>query len=277
MKKILLIFFLCNCIFIIPIFPHGDLDKRIIEITKEIKVAPDSAYLYLKRGKLFLQHEDFNKSIKDLKKSKSLGYQTIEQKLLFAKAYKNLGEYEMSIAFCKDILSKNPKNVRAIKLKAQIYFSQSNFYKSALAFENVIRYSNQSLPENYVEASQAWESLNTEEGFKRATSIIYKGINKLGPLMSLYSKLIDLAIKQKHYDSAIETQLQIIKLSPRKETAYYKLSDLYLLNNIPKNALESLNLAKAHFDKLPTRLQNTSFMKELIKNIKFKETQLQNN
>ena len=277
MNKRLLLFLFLSFLIVLQVQAHGDLEKRIIKVTKEIKISPDSAYLYIKRGKLFLQHEDFKKSIVDLNKSSILGYESIEQKLLFAKAHKNLREFERSIAFCEEILSKNRKNVRAIKLRAQIYLSQENFYKSALAFENVIRYSNQSLPENYVDASKAWESLNTEEGFQRATSIIYKGINKLGPLMSLYSRLIDLAVKQKDYNSAIETQYQIIKLSPRKESAYYKLSEFYLLNNNPENALESLNLAKTHFDKLPTRLQNTLFMKSLIENINSKKSQLKLN
>jgi tetratricopeptide (TPR) repeat protein len=277
MKKKLLIFFLCNFIFIGYSFAHGDLDERILKVTKEIKVAPDSAYLYLKRGKLYFQHEAFNNSIADLNTSKTLGYRTTEQTLLFAKSYFGLKTYEKAMTYCNEILSDDPKNVRAIKLIAQTHFEQGNFTRSAYTFEDLINYTNQSFPKNYVDASQAWESLNTKEGFKRATAIINNGIDKLGPLISLYSRLKDLAVKQKHYDSAIETQHQIIKLSPRKETAYYNLSELFLLNNSKEEALESLNLAKTHFNNLPTRLQNTSFMKELIENIKSKESQLKLN
>lgn len=256
---------------------HGDIHKRIIEVTKEIKVSPDSAYLYVKRGKFYFQHKSYKKSIDDLQKSKTLGYQSVEQKLLFAKGYNSLKAYEKALPYCDEILSNNPKNVRAIKVKAQAYLGQGDFYAAALDFENVINYSNKSFPENYIDASHAWELLDNDEGYKKGTIIIHKGIENLGHLISLYSRLIELAVKQGDYNSAIESQLLILNLSPRKETAYYKLSELYCLNGNAKKALEFLNLAKVHFNILPERLQNTAFMKQLIENIKSKETLLINN
>jgi len=277
MKKAVLIFFILNVIFIGKIFSHGDLSKRIIEVSNEIKIAPDSAYLYIKRAKLYFQHEEYNRSIKDLDKSKVLGYDSIDQKLLFAKVNFSLKAFEITLSYCEEILTNDPNNVRAIKLKAQTYLEQSEFHKSALAYEEVIKYSIENFPENYIDASNAWELLNNEIGYQRATAIVHEGIDKLGDLMSLYSRLIELAVHEKDYTSAIETQLNVIKLSPRKESAFYKLSELYLLNDNRDQALVNLNLAKQHFYDLPTRLQNTQFMQELIKNIQTKEALLTRN
>jgi tetratricopeptide (TPR) repeat protein len=275
MKKKLLIFFLCNFIFIGYSFAHGDLHERIVEVTKEIKVAPDSIYLYLKRGKLYYQHESYQKSINDLNTSKNLGYNSVEQKLLFAKAYFKLEDYKTSLSYSDNILFVDPENVHAHKIKAQTLLKLGKFYDSAESFEAVINYATQSFPQNYIDASMAWELLQNDEGNVRANSIIEKGIENLGDLISLYNRLIDLSIKQENYDFAIAKQYRVISLSPRKETAYYKLSELYLLNENPKKALENLNLAKEHYNNLPVRLQSTSFMKELIDNIKSKEAQLQ--
>ncbi len=275
MKKMLLVFFLFNFIFISSIFSHGDIHERIVEVTKAIEVAPDSAYLYFKRGKLYYQHNSFKRSIADLDRSKVLGFVNVEQKLLFGKAYFGLKEYDKSMSFCDEILTDDPKNVRAIKLKARIYFEEGKFTNSALTFEELIQYSSQSFPDNYVDASKAWEALNNKEGFQRATAIINKGITKLGHLVSLYHRLIEMAVLQKDYFSAIDVQIKIIKLSPRKETAYYKLSELYVLNNNSEEAQASLNLAKEHYNNLPVRLQNTLHMKELIENIRSQETQFQ--
>jgi tetratricopeptide (TPR) repeat protein len=277
MKKMLLVFFLFNFIFISRSFAHGDIHERIVEVTKAIEVAPDSAYLYFKRGKLYYQHNSFKRSIADLDRSKVLGYETVEQKLLFGKAYFGLNAYAKAMSFCDELLMYDPKNVRAIKLKARIYFEEGKFTNSALAFEELIQYSNQSFPENYVDASRAWEALDTKEGFHRATVIIIRGIAKLGHLVSLNNRLIEMAVEQKDYASAIDVQIKIIKLSPRKETAYYKLYELYVLNNNPEEAIASLNLAKEHYNQLPVRLQNTLHMKELIENIRSQETQFQRN
>ena len=277
MKKILLIFFLCNCVFIQHSFAHGDLEERILEVTQEIKIAPDSAYLFVKRGKLYYQHEEYKKSVIELEKSKDLGFNTIEQKLLFAKTYFKSEEYKTTLFYSENILSKDSENVHAHKIKAQTLLKLEKFYESAESFEAVINYATQSFPQNYIDASIAWELLNNDKGNLRANSIIEKGIENLGHLISLYNRLIDLLIKQKSYDVAITKQYRVISLSPRKESAYYKLSELYILNNNPKKALENLNLAKEHYNNLPVRLQQTSFMKELIDNIISKETQLQNN
>ncbi len=275
MNKRFLFFLLQSFFIILQVQAHGDLEKRIIKVTKEIQVSSDSAYLYFKRGKLFFQHDEFKKSIKDLNKSKNLGYQTVEQKLLFAKGYFGLKVYKRTLSICEEILIDDSQNVRAVKVKAQTYFVQGNYYESALAYENLIQNTKQAFPENYIDASHAYELVDNEEGMQKATAIIHKGIENLGELISLYNRLIELSIKQCDYNSAIATQQQIINLSPRKESAYYKLSELYSLNNDTKKAIENLNHAKEYYSKLPARLQNTSFMKDLIDNIKSKETLLQ--
>lgn len=274
MKKAIIIFFILNAVFIGQIFSHGDLGERIIAVSNEIKIAPDSAYLYVKRSKLYFQHEEYKRSIKDLDKSKILGYNSIEQKLLFAEVNLNLNAFEITLSYCEEILTNDPKNVRAIKVKAQTYLEQGQFQKSALAFEDVIHYSREKFPENYIDASRAWELLNDNLSYHRATEIVREGINKLGELISLYNRLIELAVKEKDYSAAIETQCIVIKLSPRKESAYYKLSELYLLNDNREKALVNLNLAKQHYNNLPARLQNTLYMNELIENIQSKEALL---
>ena len=274
MKKSLLFFFLFGTFFIPKIVAHGDLHERIVLVTKEIKVTPDSSYLYLKRAKLRYQHESYNKSISDLKKSKLLGYNSVEQKLLFAMDYFKLNDYQSTLLYTENILSQNAQNVHAIKIEAETNLKLENYCESAVSFEKIIEYATQSFPENYIDASTAWELLNTEEGFNQAISIIQKGIEKEGSLITLYNRLIDLAISHNDYNFAILKQLEVIKFSPRKETAYYKLNELYLIINERDKALESLKLAELHYNKLPSRTKNTSFMKDLIKKIISKKNEL---
>ena len=72
---------------------------------------------------------------------------------------------------------------------------------------------------------------------------------------------------------AILQQLEIVNLSPRKEIAYYKLHELYLISNERDKAIESLNLAELHYNKLPSRTKNTPFMKDLYKKIESKKNE----
>ncbi|MCK5369842.1 MAG: hypothetical protein KAQ62_14880 [Cyclobacteriaceae bacterium] len=277
MAKFSLLFLLFSLCFSEYTNAHGDIHERIVKTTKEIKNHPDSAYLYVKRGKLYFQHEDFNKSISDLKTSQKLGYYSNDQQLLFAKAHAKLDNYLNALNYVDVVLKAEQNSVIAIRLKANILYKQHKYKGAALAFERVLQISKETFPENYIEASLAWEMLNTEEGDNNALAIIQKGIDELGNIISLYYRLIELSIHKKDYEAAIKVQNKIIEFSPRKETAYYKLAELQLCNNKKAEALESLTAAKAHFNKLPARIQNTSFMREFMKNINTKETQLNSN
>ena len=105
---------------------HGDLHERILKISEEIKVNPDSAILYFKRGKLFYQHNNFKNSLKDLNKSADLGYFNLEQDFLFAKNYYKLKKYRSSLHFTAKILKVQPNNVNAYKLVGKVYFKRSS-------------------------------------------------------------------------------------------------------------------------------------------------------
>ncbi len=189
--------------FSISLSAHGDLHERILKVSEEIKANPDSAFLYFKRGKLYHHHNDFENSLKDLKRSKKLGLRNNEQSFLFAKNYYNLEKYRSSLHFSNKILKVQPMNVNALKLVGKIYFKRNKFKKSAAAFEKVIVYSKETFPENYLDASKAWYALRTENGIERAQSLLIEGIDELGNNIVLYNKLIANKVDQREYSSAI--------------------------------------------------------------------------
>lgn len=256
---------------------HGDIHERILKISKEIKKDSSNAHLYFKRARLYYQHEDYKNSLKDLNKSSKLGISTLEQDLLYSKTFLKLKDYNNSIHIAERVLKKQPRHVRAIKIMAQNYQEISENERSAIAYQKVIDNSANRLPENYVDASIAWEKLNSDVGYANAKKIIRRGIEDLGDLISLYNRLSEIALNQNDYVEAIKVQKEIIALMPRKEFAYFKLAELHQLNNDNVSALQSLNQSKSSIKKLPQRSQNTSFIKELKTNIKKTEALLHSN
>lgn len=256
---------------------HGDIHKRILKVSDEIVKSPDSAYLYFKRGKLYYQHEQNNKSLQDLKTSENLNHSSVDLQLQFAKTYLKLSMYRNSIAYCTEILQEHPQHVRAYKLLAQNHYQLGSYRESAQNYNKVIEFSKKTLPENYVDASLAWEKLNSKDGFIKAEAIMREGIQTLGKLISLYTRLRELALIQEDYSKAIDVQLEIVGIVQRKEFAYFKLSELYRINNNKSLAIESLENAETAIKKLPQRLQNTSFINDLKSNIKSTEAELLNN
>jgi len=226
-RKIQLI--LLHFIFCGVVLAHGDLDKRIQKVTEEIRLNRDSAGLYFNRARLYFQHEEYLNCLSDLHKAQGLGYDNVLQQLLFAKANYQLKNYVAALWYVEKILSNNSSHVLALKIKARICFDQKEFRKSALAFEEVLDHCIRSFPENYLDASRAWEYLHTQEGQERSIAILESGIQKLGPVPSLYQKLRDLAISYQDFNRALVVQKAIVDHSPRKETAYYQIAKIEIL------------------------------------------------
>ena len=255
-------------------YSHGDLDKRILAVSEEIKKAPDSAQLYFKRGKLYYQHDDYQLSIKDINYSIDLGYLDIEQELLLSKNYFELKDYNNALLYVDSILSKSPNDVVFLKIKAQILFQSAQYENSAIYFEKVIEHSSKTFPENYINASDAWYLSSNAKAVDNSIFILDSGLETLGQIISILEKKVELYIGNEDFDMAIESQESIIKTLNRKEHAYFKLASLYIANNDLENAEEALNLSENSIKQLPLRIQNTSNVKTLSEEIKIKRLQI---
>ena len=276
-KKItMLVYLLCFRSYCLKIFPfllfglpssglsaHGDLHERILKTTKEIKISPDSAYLYFKRGKLYFHHEDYSLCLKDFQKSDSLGYQETMQDLLVARAFYKLKLYDKALETAQQILDKKPKNIHATKVVARITFEQENYREAAIAFEAVIENTIKTLPENYIDAASAWNLTASEEGYLRAIKILESGISQLGPLISFYDKIKEIALDRKDLEQAIASQKKILNLSNRKEFAYYELAMLNIKAGQSELALDHFQKAKTIYEQLAFRNQQSQAIKQL--------------
>ncbi|MCA0153219.1 tetratricopeptide repeat protein [Winogradskyella vincentii] len=254
---------------------HGDLHKRILKVTEEIKQYPDSSYLYFKRGELYFQHNNFIKSHKDLMTSKRLGDDGDDVQFLLAKCNFELKKYRSSKRLVDKLIRKQPKNPVVIRLLADIYFERKKFIKSAEAYEDVIKYSNVTYPEYYIYASKAWYSTNSEEGVIKAQMILYQGIESLGNIMVLYNQLVSNYINFGDYSKAAEVQLKVIEISPRKERTYLKLACIQEMQKEYADAIISLKYAITHYESLPYRIKNAKFMKEFYSELNLKKQNLE--
>jgi tetratricopeptide (TPR) repeat protein len=269
LRNLILILFLLVTGF--NVSAHGDLHERILEVTQEIKISPDSAFLYFKRGKLYHQHNDFENSLKDLKKSRKLGLRNNEQSFLFAKNYFYLKKYNIGIKYASKILKDQPNNVSAQKIIGKTYFQQKKYKKAALSFEKVILNSKETFPDNYLDASKAWYALRKENGIERAQSLLIEAIEELGNNIVLYNKLIAYNVDLGDYSSAINFQKKVIDFSHRKERGYLKLAKLQILQKNYTEAIKSIELAKKYYSDLPKRIRHTKFMMAFYSELELEE------
>ena len=250
-----------------PVYGHGDLHERILATSQEIEAHPDSSFLYLKRGELYYQHIEYKKAIKDFKKCSSQGYVSTRLHLGYAKAYKGMGKLNKAKEALFTILFEDEEDVRALRLLGSVFFKMGRYEEAAKAFEKVIQFADKTFTENYLEASFAWEKVESPLGMENAMKVIRTGIYHLGELMVFYDRLVELALKNQDYAAALEYQNKLIDLSNRKERVYYQRAKIQLEKGDKIAAKEDLNLATQAIEKLPARLKNIKSIKELESDI----------
>ncbi len=253
---------------------HGDLHKRIEEVTEEIHKNPDSANLYFKRGKLYYQHSNYINSLKDFKSSGKLGLESVEQDFYIAKSNYHLKNFSKSIRTIKRMLKEDSGNVGALKLLADIYFKKSKYEKAANLYDRAILNSEATFPEDYIYASKAWYAIDTEYGRKRSQSILIEGVEKLGDIIVLYNELISNYIDMQDLDSAVKFQNKVIEISNRKERAYLELANIQIQQEKFEEAKISIDKAEDSYKKLPHRIRNAKFMREFYSELKTKKIEL---
>lgn len=253
---------------------HGDLHKRILNVTEEIKKHPDSANLYFKRGKLYYQHNNYKSSLKDFKSSKTLGLESIEQNFYIAKSHYHLENFSSCKRIIKKILKKESGNSPALKLLADVYYKKGKYKKAANLYDEVLINSKTTFPEDYIYASKAWYATNTNYGYERSQAVLIEGIEALGDIIVLYNKLISNYIDMQDFDFAVKFQTKVVEISNRKERAYLKLANLQIKQGKYKEAELSIVKAEESYNRLPHRLRNAKFMREFYSELQLKKSAL---
>jgi len=252
------------CLLSCALFGHGDLDVRIAALSQQIKSHPDSALLYLQRGELHLQHEVPRKAFRDFRKCQQRGLYSTRLQYNFALAFYQLKKYSRAIAVLEELLENDPDHVLAYRLSGRSFFEAKEFEKAAIAHDEVIKRSLKTFPENYLEASMAYEKSQRPEYQALAKVRIEEGIEDLGPLRAFYNRLIELYDQENNFEKIIDYQSQIIKSAERKERAYFSRAQTHLKAKDFKRAKQDIEAAQAAIDQLNPRVIQQKATQELL-------------
>jgi len=250
-----------------PNFGHGDLHERILLLSEKIVSNPDSASLYFERAKLYFYHKEFSLSIDDLNSSGKLGYEDPLKDLFYAKANQKLNNYNKTLKYTSKILAEDTANVNAIKIQAEVFFDQENYLQSANAYDNLINSSRRTLPENYLNASDAWRLCSSKIDQKKAIDILDRGMEELGELPVFLTRKKEYFIQDNQMQKALDVQKTIIHSSQRKEKKYLEAAEIAMMMGNTEQANVYLKEAENAFNKLPPRLKSNKAMKELFASI----------
>ncbi len=243
---------------------HGDLDAQIKKVTKQIEKDPTNAELYVKRGKLFFQHEEFKRSIIDFEHAKSLGIHTTEIEILFARSYFKADKHKIALEYLHGALSEQENHVVANRLTGQINVDLRMYTMAADHLHRALDYSEKRIPEHYIELANCYLNMNTSEAVQHAVEILNRGINDLGELIVFLNKLVYIHKQSAAYEQAILVQSRIVAVSKRKELPYFYRAQLHLQNKNTLLAIQDLDNTRKTIIKLPKRLSRSDEMQRVL-------------
>ncbi len=272
------IFLLLLALYVSPqmVFAHGDLDKRIKKASKEIKENPNDPALYLKRGELYFQHEEYKKSIDDYKMCVKLDMDSNLLNFRFAQSYEKKNAHKKALRHLDKILKTESEHVKAWRLKGLVLYKEKKFCDAATCYENVLTFAKESFTENYLDASKAWEHCKKKGQAQNATEVIQRGLENLGTLNVFYQRLVYLYQKEKNFTAALDFQNKIITSLKRKEHAFYKRALIHKDAENPTAAKEDLQMSLDLIAALPRRFRKTKAIIDLKNKVQDLRKKLKN-
>ena len=239
---------------------HGDIHERINKLTAQIKEQPNNPELYLKRGQLYYQHQEYGNAEKDYLKVQQLAPDSAEVYYWKAVLYLDMERIDDGIVAAETCLKQRPNDVKALRTYAKLLLQANRPADAVKPFQKLIAFAEGTLPENYLELSAVFVQLDEDT---LAIAWLQKGIADLGPVFTLKDALLILYKDAGMYNEAIAEYTLLAQNSARKETYYYEIAELYLAQHNNEQAQTYLQKARIALQSLPWHLQMTDAMKEL--------------
>jgi tetratricopeptide (TPR) repeat protein len=241
---------------------HGDLHGQIDAVTRQIRQTPSNAELYFKRAELHRAHSDWDASLADFETAASLNPQLRMLDLARGRMLVEAGWPRSAIVSLDRFLLKHPKHVDALILRARAWVKQESYLEAAADYDTAIESADAPKPDVYLERAEALRAAGARH-IPRALGGLDEGMRRLGPLVVLQLRAIELELDRNDFEAALQRIDQAAAKAPRKETWLLRRGEVLARAGRIDEARESLSAALAALETLPTSRRNVPAMVEL--------------
>jgi tetratricopeptide (TPR) repeat protein len=251
----------------LTVFAHGNLSIRIAEKTSELAKDSTNATLYFERGKLYQEHEEYDKAINDYLKSKTLG--NTDKLIIYqlAEASYKKAAFDQALQYAAQFRHIDAADVKIHKLYAQIVFKLQRYDEAIKSYDLFFNMASDARPEDVIEFT---DMILTKDpnNYTGAIAGINMGLDKIGVhTFSLQLKKLELYEVSNQIEQAIDQYNYFILNNQRKEFWYYKKAKYLIKVNRLDEAQITIQQAKTAIALLGTKFQNTDSIKDLSKKI----------
>jgi tetratricopeptide (TPR) repeat protein len=251
LQAAILLIFLCRYLLEpVQAFAHEGLHEQIAKVTAQIKLYPNDASLYLKRGELYRLHRDWQRAIADYRQVKRLAPELEVVEFAFGLLFFEAGQFQQANGWLNRYLLHTPQNVEALVLRAKVLARLGKHRAAANDYAKVIKHSSKLKPDYFIE--RARQLINAGRSNRPAAiAVIDEGIEKLGPIVTLELFAIDIEVVSHQYAAALERLERLAVQSPRKETWLVRRGEILLQAGRIAEAHKAFEQALAAIESLP--------------------------
>jgi predicted Zn-dependent protease len=246
---------------------HGDMHEQIAQVTREIAKDPKNAELYLKRGELHRAHQEWDEAQADYDRALTLDPGLFVVDFTRGRMFLEAGWPHSAKLSLDRFLRRQTNHVEALTARARALVKLERNLDAVQDYTVALRYAATGKPELYIERAQALAGAG-EAHFDEALRGLDEGMQKMGTLVTLQLYAIDVELKGRKFDAALERLDKIAAQSPRKETWLARRGEILQQAGRREEARKAYESALQAISTLPPARRNVPAMVELERRIK---------
>lgn len=251
----------------LPCAAHMGLHEQITSLSQEIVDNPASCSLYLRRGELYRQHQDWPAALGDYLRAEACDPALEQVALGKGRMYADQGETTKALLCVLPYVDKYPADVVARILCAQLRNSLGQHVESAAEYTASISLSENPTPNLFIERARALAQAG--DGYlDEAVRGLDEGIARLGEVITLEQAAADFELNEGRLEAAEARLKKIIRSVPRKDAFLARLGDFYAQTGQTVRAREAYTSAALVIASLPERHKSTTITRELLERLK---------
>lgn len=253
---------------LIPASGHEGTHVRIDARSQQIHRFPDRADLFLDRAELYREHGDLDAAFVDLARADTLVADHAELDLARGRLFLDAGWPRSASYFLQRFLARHPDHAEARQLHAAALSALGRHLPSATEYGRAISSSSSPIPEWYIARSNEYVAAG-DAYLDEALAGLDEGMAAFGkPLVTLQTAAIDIELRRKAFDRALERLETLAAQSPRKETWLARRGEMLEEAGRPDDARRAYEQALAAAEALPLHKRETPAVVSLIDRVR---------
>jgi len=202
-----------------PCAAHPGIDEQIADLTERIAADGQDAVLYLRRGELHRIHRDWPKAEADYAKALRLDPDLLAARMCLGRMKLDAGEPAEARAVLDVYLAKRPDDPVGLVTRARalerlsLHLEAARDYDAAIASPKDRR----PKPEYFLERAQALAAAGAAH-YAEALRGLDEGLERLGRPVTLQNFAVELELKRRNFDAALDRLDRMWSGMARRET-----------------------------------------------------------